>query len=178
MNRELQEKIQAWVDEELDATETRRVAELARSNPEARALADNLRGFRDLVRENPPERTVDASRDFYWSRIRQGIEKASAEAGAGAGAGADAEATRARPAPVWAGFPSRWFAWLIPSTVIAVAAFFALRPDSSPASTRESKPPVLVGHVVESPLAEMTTLTFYSSRDAMTVVWVGEADIL
>ena len=165
MNRELQEKIQAWVDGELDASEARRIADLTQSDPSALALANNLRGFRDLVRQHPPERRVDASRDFYWSRIRQGIERA--------------ETTRpARSTPETAPNPARWLAWFIPSAVVALAAVFVLRPESTPIPARESQAPVLVEHVVESPLEEMNTLTFYSSNDAMTVVWVGPADIL
>jgi anti-sigma factor RsiW len=165
MNRELQEKIQAWVDGELDASEARRIADLTQSDPSALALANNLRGFRDLVRQHPPERAVDASRDFYWSRIRQGIERA--------------ETIRpARTTPKTAPNPARWLAWFIPSAVVALAAVFVLRPESNPVPARESQAPVLVEHVVESPLEEMNTLTFYSSNDAMTVVWVGPADIL
>ncbi|MGE3312467.1 MAG: hypothetical protein AB7O66_21070, partial [Limisphaerales bacterium] len=158
-----------WVDDELDPSEARQIAELARSSPEAQALAGNLRGLRDLVRQHPPERTVDASRDFYWSRIRQGIEKASATAARQSPAAASSAA---------GAFPVRWLAWLIPSAAIAAVALFALAPEPARTTPGQSQTPVLVGHVVESPLPEMNTLTFYSSRDAMTVVWVGEADIL
>lgn len=167
MNRELQEKIQAWVDGELDATEAQRIADLTRSNPAAQALAQNLRGFRDLVRSHPTERPLDASREFYWSRIRQGIERAAA-----------AETSPARPIPESRRFAARWLAWFIPSAVVAGAALFLLRPDSTPIPSREPQGPVLVEHEVESPLPEVSTLTFYSSNDAMTVVWVGPADIL
>ncbi len=170
MNRELQEKIQAWVDGELKASEAHRIATLTQSDPAALALAENLRGFRSLVRDNAPEHSIDASRDFYWSRIREGIHRA--------------ERATASPPPEkgHASIPSRvgghWLAWLVPSALVATAAFFALRPGSVPtAETADPLPPVLVDHVVESPLAEVTTLTFYSSSDAMTVVWVGSAEV-
>jgi len=165
MNRELQDKIQAWVDGELDASEARRIADLTQSNPTAQALANNLRGFRDLIRSHPPERVIDASRDFYWSRIRQGIESAETP-------------SPTRPTPNATRFATRWLAWFVPSAIVAGAAIFVLRPDSTPIPTRQSQSPVLVEHVVESPLNEVSTLTFYSSNDAMTVVWVGPADIL
>lgn len=165
MNRELQEKIQAWVDGELDPAEAQDIAALARANPAAQALADNLRGFRSLLRDHPAERPVDASRDFYWSRIRQGIERAASPS---------AEAPRKRSL-----HPTQWLAWLIPTAAVATVALFALRPDAVhlPDPARHQAP-VLVEHVVESPLPEVSTLTFYSSADAMTVVWVGPADIL
>ncbi|MBL9129104.1 MAG: hypothetical protein JNL97_15750 [Verrucomicrobiales bacterium] len=167
MNPEHHERIQAWVDGELDAAEARDIAAFVRANSSAAALADNLRGFRDLIRNHPPEPAVDASRDFYWSRIRQGIERAETES-------ADAEPARTRSSSTPA-----WLAWLIPGAAIATVALFALRPDPLhlPGAARASAP-VLVEHVVESPLTEVNTLTFYSAADGMTVVWVGPADIL
>lgn len=167
MTRELQEKIQAWIDEELDATEAGRIAALAQSDPAVRSLAENLRGLKTLVQNHPPERALDASRDFFWSQIRQGIERA--------------ERASATTRPEAAAKPPsfRWLAWLIPAFGTAALALFALRPAALPGvETPDSKPPVLVGHVVETPLPELSSVTFYSSNDAMTVVWVGPADIL
>lgn len=167
MTRELQEKIQAWIDEELDAAEAGRMAALAQSDPAVRSLAENLRGLKTLVQNHPPERALDASRDFYWSRIRQGIERAER-------ASADAVSETAATPPAF-----RWLAWFIPTLATAVLAFLALRTATLPGvETPDGKPPVLVGHVVETPLEELTSVTFYSSNDAMTVVWVGPADIL
>lgn len=165
MNRELQEKIQAWVDGELSGPESHQIAALTRSNAEAHALAENLRGFRQLLQGHEPSRKLDASRDFYWSGIRRGIEAAER---------AQAPATAPRN-------PPRWLTWLIPGTLVATAALFALRPGSIPnpdPASDTSRPPMIVDHEVESSLPDVSTLTFYSSNDAMTVVWVGTADIL
>jgi len=170
MTRELQEKIQAWIDAELDAAEAGRIAALAQSDPAVRSLAENLRGMKTLVQDHPPERALDASRDFYWSQIRQGIERAERASGT-----AKPEATVTPPS-------FRWLAWLIPAVATVALALFALRPEALPGfetpDSKPSSPPVLVGHLVETPLPELTSVTFYSSNDAMTVVWVGPADIL
>jgi anti-sigma factor RsiW len=176
MNPQLQEKIQAWVDGELDPSEANHIAATAQSDPAVQALANNLRGLQTLVRNHPPEPTVDASRDFYWSRIRHGIEQAE-KTNAKADAKARDNATGTRTSPL---NPAQWLAWLIPTAAVATVALFALRPDglptAMPASTNPA--PVLVEHTVEAPSTEVSTLTFYSAADAMTVVWVGTADIL
>ncbi len=172
MNRFSPTELQAWVDGELDPGRSREVeAELAR-NPEARAFCDHLRSVRNVLQEHPPLRTVPDTREFYWSKIRrriEEIEKASA---------------RNNPAPQprspW-GNAFRWLAWLVPAGAVALTAILFLRSAGDRPVTpvdRNVASHVMAGHQIEAPDVGLTTLTFYSAQDSMTVVWLGKADSL
>ena len=167
MNPLLQEKVQAWVDGQLDAAETREVAAQVERDPECRALADNLRSFSHLLRENPPARTVPDSREFYWNAIRRGIEQS--------------ERARARDATGDRSFasPIRWLAWFLPVGVAALAFALLFRPGTEvPSTPAAGAVPRLAHHEVEAGSDQITTLTFYASEEAMTVVWLGDVDLL
>lgn len=167
MNAQQQELVQAWVDGQLDAADAREAAALVERDPACRALADNLRGFSRLLRDNPPLRPVPESREFYWATIRRGIEQA--------------ERTRERETRTAAARPSpwRWIPWFFPAAAASLALFLALRP-SDPASPPLAGSPVprLAEHRIAAETDQLTTLTFYSAQDAMTVVWLGEVDLL
>jgi len=79
MNTELMLKLQAWVDGELPASESARIAELVRSDTAAGALAAELRMTRGFLAGNEPEVKLPESRDFHWSKIQRAIERAEAE---------------------------------------------------------------------------------------------------
>lgn len=79
MNAELKLKVQAWVDGELPASEAARVAELARTDPAAAALAAELRMTRGFLAGNELEVKLPESLEFHWSKIQRAIEKAEAE---------------------------------------------------------------------------------------------------
>jgi anti-sigma factor RsiW len=81
MNRELELKLQAWVDGELSERETRKIATRLESDPEARALVAELRTTKRFLAGNEPEVSLAESRDFYWSRIRGEIERSDREDG-------------------------------------------------------------------------------------------------
>ncbi|MBL9139511.1 MAG: hypothetical protein JNK85_26825 [Verrucomicrobiales bacterium] len=177
MNDELRHRLQAWVDGQLDAKAAEEIARLVETEPEARQLSENLRQVRQLVRSHEPVRRVPDSRDFYWSRIRQGIELAEAQA-----------ARKSTPAPA-SGRGWTWWRWLLPVAGVALVVV-VLRPHAP--SNEVSPPPgpltvaqapvtsnsVVSGHEIETPSPELTSLTFYSAQDAMTVVWVGSVDML
>jgi anti-sigma factor RsiW len=76
MNVEQQLELQAWVDGELGERDARRVAEFASIDPEAKALAGELRMVKAIVHGNEPEVALPESHDFYWSKIRRQIERA------------------------------------------------------------------------------------------------------
>jgi anti-sigma factor RsiW len=76
MNVEQQLELQAWVDGELPERDSRRVAELASTDPEAKALASELRMIKAVVHGNEPVVALPESPDFYWSKIRRQIEAA------------------------------------------------------------------------------------------------------
>lgn len=165
MNRELKTQIQAWIDGELDATATPALVRRMDGDPEAVEFAASLRAIRGIVRANEPVRPVPDTRDFYWSQIRRAIESSPREGAEGPVAGRFS--------------PGRWLAWLIPSSAAAAAVLLALRFGAgSPTVSPDAGERAMVGHVIEAPTTDMNTLTFYSSRDLMTVVWVGRVDIL
>ncbi len=167
MNQELQHRLQAWVDGELDPDSAREVAAWVAQEPAARMLADNLRQFSQVLREADPILTLPESREFYWSKIRRGIEQAERlEA-------RTEVATRATPNPL------RWLAWLLPAGAAALAAVFFLRPSESfPVLKASNNIPTLTQHEVETPSSEVTSLTFYSAQEGLTVVWLGSVDFL
>lgn len=177
MNDELRHRLQSWVDGQLEPAAAEEIARLAAREPEARQLTENLRQVRQLLRTHEPVRTVPESRDFYWSRIRRGIE-------AGEAAAVETAASSDAPDRRWT-----WWRWLLPVAGAALVVV-ALRPwtptdEVSPdtGSVTVAKGPasataVVSGHEVETPSPELTSLTFYSAQDAMTVVWVGSVDML
>lgn len=178
MNDEQQHRLQAWVDGQLDPKTAQEIARWVESEPDARQLTDNLRQVRQWVRDHEPVRRVPESREFYWSKIRKGIDAADA---------AKAVQEPARPEP--RGADVHWWRWLIPAGVF-VLVLLALRPGMpgpevlapvAHVSSLEPSAPqatVMSGHEIETPSAELSSLTFYSAQDAMTVVWVGNVDLL
>lgn len=170
MNQELQRQLQAWVDGELSPAEARDLAEQVREDAEAQALCENLRRWTAVLKAHEPAPQVPESREFYWSRIRRGILESDSR-------------PPARPQPVADGLRlSRWLAWLLPVGACAVAALLLVPKftrDQGPgslAAAPSSQP--IVGHEVEAPSDQVTTLTFYSAQDSMTVVWLGNVDLL
>lgn len=75
MNGDLQLRVQAWLDNELSGEQAREVERLVASDADAAALAAELRLTRGFLLGNEAVRETPASRDFYWSGIRRGIER-------------------------------------------------------------------------------------------------------
>ena len=80
MNKEITLQLQAHVDGELDAVGTAEIQRLIETQPNAKALCNELRSLREVLLANEETIPVPASREFYWSRISQGIEKAERSA--------------------------------------------------------------------------------------------------
>ena len=168
MDHEFERRLQAWVDGQLDPTEARAVAATVEKDAEARQLAQNLRSLSGLLQTHAPEPTVPESRDFYWSRIRNGIEQADRGAERVDGWGSR------QPGLL------RWLAWLVPTGAAAFAAVLFLQPSNPyPLGLTPAIPvPALTDHEIETPSDEVSSLTFYASEDSMTVVWLGRIDFL
>ena len=79
MNTELMLKLQSWVDGELPDADARHVAEIVRTDKEAASLVGELKMTRSFLAGNEPEAKLTDSREFYWSKIERGIERAGAE---------------------------------------------------------------------------------------------------
>lgn len=162
-DHELSLHLQAWIDGELDAPAARRIAARVEREPELREQAERLRQVSALLRDNPPVRTVPEPRDFYWSRIRQGIERTAPTA---------PTASSGHP-----GSPLRWLGWLLPAGAAALAAILLFRP-LPPMGSAGLQSPALTGHEIDTPSGDLSSLTYYASQDGMTVVWLGRIDLL
>jgi anti-sigma factor RsiW len=154
MNLDAALKLQAWVDGQLPEAEARRVAAWVRNHPEARDLAGQLDALRSALRSAEPEYPLPLSREFYWSRIEQAIRRAQAQ-----------------PVPAPTALP--WQTWLLrllaPAAILAVFALFV----AAPTLRTHGHPHRLGSAEIESPLEDMSSFTFRSESEGMTVVWVN-----
>ncbi len=144
-------RLQAHVDGQLPDAEAKDVAALLSRDERQHALHEELRLIKTLVRDHPIEQTVPESRDFYWSQIQRNLE----------------------PAPV--GRAQRtsllgwWLRWLLPLGATGLLCLYWLAPLHG---RRDSPAAMLIGHEIETPLADTSSFSFRSEAAAMTVVWV------
>ncbi len=75
MKQELQLKLQAHLDGELPDGEAQAVKDLIAHDVEARDLLGELTQTRDVLAGHEVDLKVPATREFYWSQIRRGIER-------------------------------------------------------------------------------------------------------
>jgi hypothetical protein len=157
MKRDEALRLQALVDGELTGREAAAAAALARTGGAAR-LADELRGLAAELRACPPERPLPETREFFWGKVRRGIEAAGRAPAAAA------------PAP---GRPA-WLRWLLPAAAAAaLAALFLARPTAGTGEAGDG----LVDQELVSLSENMRTLTFHSQSDGLTIVWVQHTQL-
>src|ERR1041385_6949932 len=80
MNTELQLQIQAYLDNELPASEARRIASVISNDLEAQELYRELKDTREIVSTNELPLRLQEPRDFYFSQIQRRIAAAEAAA--------------------------------------------------------------------------------------------------
>jgi len=144
-------KLQAYVDGELPDREARAMAESLKRDERQQALHDGLRSIKALLRDNELERPVPETREFYWSQIQRGIAVEPVQRASGAG------------------LLSGWLRWLVPVGATALLCVYWLWPTAGRSGSASG---LLIGHEIETPLAETTSFAFRSESAAMTVVWV------
>lgn len=145
--------LQSWVDGEISAADARRAAQLAEHDPEARALVAELRNTRSWLAAGEPHRVLPESREFFWSKVEREIQ------------GPIARVPARKPAS-W----NRWFLrWFAPAGAVAVLAFLLL----SPAFETGGWLKPVRGAEIESPQEDVSSYTFRSESDRMTVVWIN-----
>ena len=157
MKRDLQLKVQAYLDNELSPGEARKISDWISSDPEARGLYTELKQTKEIVASNEPVAKLDDSRDFYWSKIERAIATAERETPPSA----------ARP---W------WLRLLAPAA--GVAAIFALLVS---VIDRGGQPVTLGPSVASADQAlhtfeqapDVSTITFRSEAEGVTVVWLS-----
>lgn len=159
---DLQWRIQAYLDNELEPREAQQVAQEISQSAEARALYAELQGIRTALREaGEAPRPVPASREFYWSAIQRGIESAER---------AEADRPAIRP---W------WVRLMVPLAgafaLFAVLASFLPRGNQSLTRGLPLGPelPPNFHDEVESTSPDVSAVTFRSESEGVTVVWVS-----
>jgi anti-sigma factor RsiW len=153
MNADKLLKLQAYLDHELAASETERVAAWISGDEEAQRLFEELRQTKGLLSGAELDRPLPEAREFYWSKIEREITKQ----------GTGSRSVSRSPF----GFNLRWLRIGLPiaATAAAVAIVVYLNGVSTPtvaASFRE----------IETPLAEANAISFHSAEAGMTVVWI------
>src|SRR5215211_8037078 len=113
MNRDLAVKYQALVDGELSEGEARAIAQAIERDPEAQALVGELRATKAALAGNEPEVIVPETRELYWSKIQQAIERLE-------------PASCCAPADRWLAALAAWRRFLAPLAGVAVIAFLAI----------------------------------------------------
>lgn len=155
MKSELQLKIQAYLDGELSAWQSRRVARLLAGDAEAQKLLSELRTTRDFLSANEPERLLPEEPRFYWSRIQQSIERCDTSV----------ETVRTE------GFS--WRRMLAPLAGVAMAALLAIvSVKFLPSTVTEDSLWNLAE--IENLSADTDSFSFRSTSEKMFVVWIEE----
>ena len=151
MNTATQLKVMAYLDNELSPSEARQIASLLSTDPDARSMYNELKDTKEVLAGNETLVPLPDSPDFYWSQIQRRIDAA--------------EKTTPRKAP------TPWWMRLLAPVAGAVALFAVLLSIQGPTIpgtiTRSSSI-----HEVESS-TEMSTITFLSESEGVTVVWVS-----
>lgn len=146
-------KLQAWVDGDASAPPPAEVAALLERDPEAKAVVAMLRVTRDVLREGEPPMTLPETREFYWSKIERAIVR---------------EQVREEQPPSIrrAGWLLRWLA---PAGILAMLALLVASPVLRGRPGLGGRPMA----EIDSPLDDLSSFTFRSESEGMTVVWVN-----
>ena len=153
-------KLQAHLDGELPSDQAGEVVALLQRDAEARALFDELKATRRLLALNETAVPVPETREFYWSKIRRELERLE-------------PAPVAHPRQTWD--LSRWLRLALPvGAALILAAVLLQRPGLAP---RSGKTLFAVGDEIETPLEQLTSVTFRSESARMTVVWISDSFI-
>ena len=169
MELETQLSIQALIDGELSDEKKVDIERLMKADSEAQALFDELSNTVGALKDGEPERELPETREFFWSKISDEIEREDRQA----------EAAQARPgAVVW------WKKLLVPigaaaALVFAFTLFQPAGPDVATSNPGADPAPVAVTEeLAETELEMPESFTFYMFEQNATVIWVdGAADV-
>ena len=151
MEHEKQLKLQAYLDGELDAADSRVIADWVAQDPEASALLAELRQTSESLTGFEQGIQLPESRELYWSKIQRQIQRQ--------------QTPLPEPAPI-AGWAYRLRRVLMPLTGLAVAALLFL------VVTRESG--TAHGDAgVETALQDSGAFTYHDDSAGATLVWLS-----
>jgi anti-sigma factor RsiW len=158
MNREMQLKLQAYLDGELSGRDARSIEEWVERDSAAKALLEELRCTKAFVSANEPELKLPETREFYWGKIERAIEAAEP----------NPEPTTTLAAVLWERFLA-WRKYLVPLAATALVTFLAISTitfTQSKDSWRQAE--------VENISEHTGSFSFRSQAENMFVVWVYE----
>ena len=149
MNEKLTLQLQSYLDGELPDRERRAVQAHLAQDAQARQLLTELQFVRQALAANEPPRAVPASREFYWSKIAQAIERI------------EANSTRPSHSPVltW------WRRLLLPVAVLAVLALTL--------SVTVLQPRGMSDADVDVSAPDAGAMTYRDNAQGVTLVWLG-----
>jgi anti-sigma factor RsiW len=162
-------QVQAYLDNELSAAEARKVAHLISTDAEAQRIHRELKEMRELVVANEPMRRLDEPMDFYWSQIKRQIESGERKA-------------EHKPKSNWL---MRWVAPLAGACAVLALALSVMHVGGDKklqvtdrAVIGPEMPPTIAQNLPANAMkqiegAEMSTITFRSESEGMTVVWIS-----
>ena len=151
IDRDIQIKIQAFLDGELAEAEAREIAALIACDREAAALHTELKNTRRALAGTEQAITLPESREFYWSKIRREIEKVE-------------QPQPIRPEPSLWQLMSRL---LKPVSAVAVVLLLGMIVFNQTGSV-SGDPDLLVAS------SDMDAITFRDDTDGTTYVWFAD----
>jgi anti-sigma factor RsiW len=152
MEYETQLKLQAFVDGELPEAEAKQIARLLEQDPQAAALAAELRNMNGALAEFESELRLPETREFFWSKVERDIRR-----------------TEAAPAPsVQAPFHVRLRRLLVPITGVALVALAGI------IMTRQEGIALFPGAGdSETALSDSGAFTYRDYAGGTTLVWLS-----
>lgn len=151
MRVEEQLKLQAYADGELSPGEVAEVERWLASDPQARALLEEIRHTREALQTYAAEVRLPESREFYWSKIEREIRRLQAR---------ESERTAASSG-VWA-LVQRYWPWAGAAVAFGVALTVWTR---GPADH-------LAELGAEFALADAEGFTYQDYANGVTLVWL------
>jgi len=148
MNHDLELKLQAWLDGELDQADAAEIRRLLAVDSEAAALQAQLQFSKAALLHNEQPRAVPDTREFYWSKIERQIRH---------------EEQAQRDTPVsWAARFRRIIAPLAGVAALAGVLVFALN---------QRAPEKIAFDEVSTTVPGMEARTIRDQSDGMTIVY-------
>jgi anti-sigma factor RsiW len=157
MNQDKLLQLQAYLDNELSPSESRKVADWLAVDDQARAIFEELRGTKALLSGNELEIRLPEAHDFYWSKIEREIRRLDTAPEAGGRAV----------------LRNWWLRFAVPvaGAAVLVAIFFTImRPQVGSSGL------AAYFQEIETPLEEANAISFHSQAAGMRVVWIQSQD--
>jgi len=152
MDKDAQLRLQAFLDGELPEGEARAVAQWVAQDPEAAALAAELRNTRGALTGFEADMQLPESREYFWSKVQREIQRL------------ETPPTKPDPAPVFALFRRFW----VPSAAFALVVMVGGVLSLSNGPFRRA-----ATGGIETALADSGAFTYRDYAAGTTLVWLS-----